>query len=205
MGNRSGAWQLPGSVRDRQSVSADWQRVDAGLIEGVALFEMKNVLGKHGHLTEIYRADWKLDDAGVEQVFQTVFEPGGVSAWHAHELTRDRLFVAVGTMSIVLYDARADSPSFGRINEFRLGSLRPGIVSVPPKVWHGVECLSKERAVLLNLVDRAYRYERPDHFRLPCDSDRIPYRWSRAAGAGSSQGAWPQDPADAKVALSPQR
>jgi dTDP-4-dehydrorhamnose 3,5-epimerase len=189
LGNRSGAWQLPGSARDRQSVTADWQRIDAGLIEGAALFEMKNVLGSQSHLTEIYRADWKLDDAGVEQVFQTVFEPGGVSAWHAHELTRDRLFVAVGTIRIVLYDGREDSPSFGRINEFRLGSLRPGIVSVPPKVWHGVECLSKERAVLLNLVDRAYRYERPDHFRLPPDSDRIPYRWSRAACAGSSRGA----------------
>lgn len=186
---RSAAWHLPGTVRDRQSVTADWQRVDAGLIEGVTLFEMKNVLGNQGHLTEIYRSDWKLDDAGVEQVFQTAFEPGGVSAWHVHELTRDRLFVAVGTMRIVLYDARADSPSCGRVNEFRLGSLRPGIVSVPPKVWHGVENLSNERAVLLNLVDRAYRYESPDHFRLPADSDRIPFRLTNATGAGSSTGA----------------
>jgi len=175
-------WQLRGSVRDEQSVTADWQRVDAGLIDGVALFEMKNVLGQHGHLTEIYRSDWKLDDAGVEQVFQTVFEAGGVSAWHAHELTRDRLFVSVGTMRIVLYDARPDSPSCGRVNELRLGAPRPGLVSIPPKVWHGVENLSSERAVLLNLVDRAYRYERPDHLRLPADSDQIPYRLCNARG-----------------------
>jgi dTDP-4-dehydrorhamnose 3,5-epimerase len=182
---RSGDWQHARSVRDRQSVTSDWQRVDAGLIDGVALFEMKNVLGHHGHLTEIYRSDWKLDDAGVEQVFQTFFEPGGVSAWHAHELTRDRLFVAVGTMRIVLYDARSDSPSHGRVNELRLGALRPGLVSIPPKVWHGVENLSNGSAVLLNLVDRAYRYERPDHFRLPADSDQIPYRLANAAGPGA--------------------
>jgi dTDP-4-dehydrorhamnose 3,5-epimerase len=182
---RSGTWQLPGSVRDRQSVTADWQRVEGGLIEGVALFEMKNVLGGPGYLTEIYRSDWKLDEAGVEQAFQTIFEPGGVSAWHAHELTRDRLFVAAGTMGIVLYDPRPDSPSRGRINEFRLGTLRPGLVSIPPKVWHGVENLSNERAVLLNLVDRAYCYERPDHFRLPADSDQIPYRLRNVAGRGS--------------------
>jgi dTDP-4-dehydrorhamnose 3,5-epimerase len=186
---RSGAWQLPGSVRDRQSVTVDWQRVEGGLIDGVALFEMKNVLGSHGHLTEIYRADWKLDEAGVEQVFQSVFEPGGVSAWHVHELTRDRLFVAAGAMRIVLYDPRPDSPSCGRINEFRLGSLRPGLVSVPPKVWHGVENLSNERAALLNLVDRAYCYERPDHFRLPADSDQIPYRFRKAVGPDAPQGS----------------
>ena len=181
----SGAWQLPGSVRDRQSVTADWQRVTDGLIDGAALFEMRNVLGPQGHLTEIYRADWKLDEAGVEQVFQSLFEPGGVSAWHAHEHTRDRLFVASGAMRIVLYDARVDSPSFGRVNEFRLGSLRPGVVSVPPKVWHGVENLSSGPALLLNLVDRAYRYEGPDHFRLPADSDQIPYRLLNAVRPGA--------------------
>lgn len=181
---RRSDWQLPGAQRDRQSVTADWQRVEAGPIDGVALFEMKNVLGPQGHLTELYRADWKLDDAGVEQVFQTIFEPGAVSAWHAHERTRDRLFVAIGAMRLVLYDARADSPSFGRINELRLGEMRPGIVSVPPRVWHGVENLSSERSLLVNLVDRAYVYERPDHFRLPADTDQIPYRFRNARSPG---------------------
>jgi dTDP-4-dehydrorhamnose 3,5-epimerase len=85
----------------------------------------------------------------------------------------------------VLYDARSDSPSHGRVNELRLGALRPGLVSIPPKVWHGVENLSNGSAVLLNLVDRAYRYERPDHFRLPADSDQIPYRLANAAGPGA--------------------
>lgn len=181
----SGGWLLPGSVPDQQSITADWQRVADGLIDGAALFEMKNVLGPHGHLTEIYRADWKLDEAGVEQVFQSVFEPGAISAWHAHEHTRDRLFVASGAMRIVLYDARVDSPSFGRANEFRLGALRPGIVSVPPKVWHGVENLGQEPALLLNLVDRAYRYDAPDHYRLPADSDQIPYRLRNAVRPGA--------------------
>ena len=181
----SSDWELPGSRRDAQSVTADWQRIDRKLIDGVSWLEMKNVLREGGHLTEVYRADWKLDDASVEQVFQTRFAAGGISAWHAHAHTRDRLFVAFGTMRIVLYDARADSPSFGRVNEFQLGTLRPGVVSIPPRVWHGVENLSDEPALLLNLVDRAYRYEQPDHYRLPPDSDQIPYRLRNARSAGS--------------------
>jgi dTDP-4-dehydrorhamnose 3,5-epimerase len=181
-------------VRDRQSITADWQQIDAGLIDGVALFEMKSVITQSGYLTEIYRADWKLDEACVEQVFQTVFEPGGISAWHAHELTRDRLFVAFGAMRIVLYDARPDSPSCGRLNELRLGSVRPGLVTVPPKVWHGVQNLSTDRALLLNLVDRSYRYEHPDHYRLPDDTDRIPYRFPSAGSSDAARRAFPRGP-----------
>jgi len=179
---RSGGWRLPGSVQDRQSITAEWRYVEEERIEGVELFEMKSVITHNGHLTEIYRADWKLDEAGVEQVFQRVLEPAGLSAWHVHEFTRDRLFVASGALRIVLYDARPDSTTFGRINEFRIGSVRPALLTIPPKVWHGVENLSCERALLLNLVDRAYRYEKPDHYRLPADSDQIPYRFR---GAGS--------------------
>ena len=34
-----------------------------------------------------------------------------------------------------------------------------------------------EPAVLLNLVNRAYQYEDPDHWRLPLGTDKIPYRF----------------------------
>lgn len=34
-------------------------------------------------------------------------------------------------------------------------------------------------AVLLNLADQAYRYEDPDHWRLPVNTDKIPYQFER--------------------------
>jgi dTDP-4-dehydrorhamnose 3,5-epimerase len=42
-------------------------------------------------------------------------------------------------------------------------------------VWHGVQNVHPGPGSLLNLVDRAYRYERPDHWRPP-NTDAIPYR-----------------------------
>jgi dTDP-4-dehydrorhamnose 3,5-epimerase len=30
---------------------------------------------------------------------------------------------------------------------------------------------------VLNLVDRAYSYEAPDHWSLPIDTEQIPYRF----------------------------
>jgi dTDP-4-dehydrorhamnose 3,5-epimerase len=78
---------------------------------------------------------------------------------------------------IALYDARPDSPTHGVVNEFRFGSLRPALVTVPPRIWHGVQNVGDGVAVVLNLVDRAYDYEDPDHWRVPADSAEIPYRF----------------------------
>lgn len=174
-------WKPPQAVRDRQSITRDWQPSGITLIEGVTVIEVKNVASNYGYLTEIFRKEWLTpDDAGVEQIFQSVLEPGAISAWHAHEVTTDRLFVSLGRMRIVLYDGRERSPTHGRLNEFRFGTVRPALVVVPPRVWHGVQNISTSIGVLLNAVNHAYEYERPDHYRLPLESDQIPYRFQGA-------------------------
>lgn len=169
------SWIIPGSVKDTQSITSDWQHVSQSLIEGVRVKEVRNVPKEAGQLTEIYRRDWDLDNLPVEQVFQGLLLPGAISGWHAHEYTTDRLFCNDGVLKIVLYDTRPESPTCGQINEFRFGSARPAMVVVPPKVWHAVKNIGQEQALLLNIVDRAYCYENPDHWRLPHDTESIPY------------------------------
>ena len=166
--------RIPGALKARQSVTADWDFTQ-DLIHGVLVKEINNVPKDNGVLTEVFRLDWALDGGRIEQVFQVTLKPGAISAWHVHDTTTDRLFVADGLMKIVLYDARDDAPTYGRINEFRLGALRPGLLVVPPGVWHGVQNIGPGGGRLLNLVDCAYRYADPDHWKLPPDSDRIPY------------------------------
>jgi dTDP-4-dehydrorhamnose 3,5-epimerase len=167
---------LPGAKKDAQSVTAEWQFLQS-LIEGVRFKEVRHVPKESGHLTEIWRREWALDAGPVDQVFQVFLKPGGVSAWHTHQKTVDRLFATHGLVKLVLYDARKDSVTQGRLNIFRIGAVRPTLVIVPPGVWHGVENISSEPSLLLNLVDHAYRYEDPDHWRLPMDTDLIPYRF----------------------------
>ncbi len=152
------------------------------LIAGVRLREVKNVCGgRGGHLTELYRSDWGLDDSSVDQVFQVVFEAGGISGWHAHRFTTDRLFVSYGQARIVLYDGRAGSPTHGRLNGFLCGLVRPGLVVVPPGIWHAVQNIHHGPSIVTNIVDRAYEYDDPDHWRLPIGSDKIPYRFAGIA------------------------
>ena len=165
---------LPGAVKAQQSVTADWS-VLRPEIDGVELIEVRNVLRDSGHVTEVLRAEWFAQAPTIDQVFQTTLEAGALSAWHAHLRTTDRLFVTSGQVKIVLFDARPDSSTRGRVAEFRLGERRPGLVIVPPGVWHGIKNLHARPSTVLNIVDRAYEYDDPDHWRLPPDAPQIPY------------------------------
>jgi dTDP-4-dehydrorhamnose 3,5-epimerase len=163
--------------KDASSITADWNSLQDP-IAGVRVREVKNVLKGNGDvLCEVFRRDWLLDEGVVEQVFQSVIGPGNVSAWHVHRHTTDRLFVSQGVLRIVLYDAREGSATRERINEYRFGAVRPALLIIPPGVWHGVQNISNTPALLLNLVDSAYCYEDPDHWRLPADTEKIPYRF----------------------------
>lgn len=169
---------LEGSRKDRQSITADWEPLQP-FIHKVEVRTVSNVIKDNGVLTEVYRRDWCLDTLDVAQVFQVMLVPGGISAWHAHQFATDRLFVNHGTLKVILYDARQSSPTYGLLNEFRCGLMRPTLIVVPPGVWHGVQNIAEVPGSLLNVVDRAYTYEDPDHWRLPWDSEQIPYRFSQ--------------------------
>jgi dTDP-4-dehydrorhamnose 3,5-epimerase len=168
---------ISGCAKDPQTVRADWLPAQR-LIEGVVVRESRHLIKGEGLLTEIFRADWNLDEGAVGQVFEVRLGGEEVSAWHAHRFTRDRLFVTHGAARVVLYDARLGCPTYGVVNEFRLGSPRPTLVLVPPGVWHGVQNVRRGQSRVLNIVDKAYSYEDPDHWRLPPETPRIPYRFT---------------------------
>lgn len=168
---------LPEMQKDGQSITADWLPLQP-LIEGVQVREVRNVAKPRGGLlTEVFRQDWGLDAGKIDQVFQNVLEPGQITGWHAHRDTTDRIFINWGLIKTVLYDGREQSPTHGRVNVFQFGLVRPALVIVPPGVWHAVQNVASTPSALLNLVDKAYQYEDPDHWRLPIETDLIPYRF----------------------------
>lgn len=173
----SDAWRPDGAVKDRQTITARWTPSAQRLIDGVSVREVLNVPKANGYLTEMYRRDWAESAGAIDQIFQVVLDPGAISAWHAHANTIDRLFVSYGRMRIVLYDGREDSPTHGMLNEFRFGTIRPAMIHVPARVWHGVQNVDAGVSILVNVVDRAYDYDDPDHWRVPADSPEIPFAW----------------------------
>ena len=173
-----GQWLIAGAERDPRSITKDWTPVSLELIDGVQIRDMRAVPTGYGFLIEMFRSEWQPENQHVDQIFTSCLMPGSVSAWHAHEDTVDRLFVMHGIIHVALYDGREDSPTRGRTNNFRLSPLRPSLVIVPKRVWHGVKNVGADPAYLINAVDRAYQYDSPDHWRAPYDSPEIPFRFS---------------------------
>jgi dTDP-4-dehydrorhamnose 3,5-epimerase len=174
-GAAGGVMHLEGT-KDTQSVTASWDFTQA-LIDGVTLFEVKNVLADHRRLTEVFRAEWEPSRLPVLQVYQVCLSPGFVSDWNCHKSNLDRLFIGTGHIKLVLFDGRQNSRSIGRINELHLGEARPGLVAIPPGVWHGFQCFGPASGLIVSLPSQPFDYESPDHYRLPSDTPEIPYRW----------------------------
>jgi dTDP-4-dehydrorhamnose 3,5-epimerase len=164
--------------KDAAHIDRHWH-VDRRLIEGVRVHDVRNVVTANGVTTELYRPDWGMVDGPVRQVIHVALRGGALSAWHQHRLRWDFLFVVGGHLRVVLHDPRPDSPTLGQVDVFHLSPARPSLLAVPPWVWHGVQNLSTDTSCFVNMFDRPYDYADPDEWRLPPDTDVIPYRFAR--------------------------
>ena len=170
------------ACKDGQLVTSDWQILQER-IDGVHIHEVRHVPRDHGVITEMYRSEWDPTGLPVVHSYQSRLFPGAIGAWSCHARSIDRLFVNQGHVKLVLFDGREDSPNYGQVNEVHCGDVRPMFVVVPIGVWHGLQNLGTTDALMINFPTLAYDYADPDHYRLPWDTHRIPYRWTGASAA----------------------
>lgn len=146
------------------------------MIEGVVTKKLRLMPDDRGWLMEILRSDWDLFEK-FGQVYVTTAYPQVVKAWHMHKKQIDNITCVKGMMKLVLYDDREESRTKGEVNEFVIGEKNPTLVKVPQRVWHGFKSMGDETAFFINVPTELYSYEEPDEFRLPPDTDKIPYNW----------------------------
>lgn len=168
---------LSGAKKDVPTASQDGKLIRPE-IDGVVIHEVRNIPYENGVLTELFRFDWELTSDPIPHLYQVRMFRGIVNAWHAHQKCTDRLFVHVGHMKIVLYDAREQSKTRGRVIEVFSGEMRPAVIIIPPGVWHGVQNLGSADCLYLNFPTHQYEYQDPDNYRMPYDSPEIPYVWA---------------------------
>lgn len=173
---------LQGARKDGQQVTNQWQSLQQK-IDGVIVREVLHVPRDHGVITEMFRPEWDPSGSPVAQIYQSRLFPAAIGAWSCHMKSIDRLFVSQGLLKIVLFDGREDSSTFGRLMEMHVGDARPAFLIIPIGVWHGLQNVGAVDALLLNFPTRAYDYEDPDHYRLPYDSEQIPYSWTQNSAA----------------------
>ncbi len=153
----------------------------AALIDGVGARRARVLPDERGRLGEIMRADdpWFVK---FGQVYFTTTYPGVVKAWHFHKLQTDHFYVLRGAIKVGLYDARTDSPTHGEVNELYLSEHLPGLLRIPPGVYHGWMCVSDCECFVVNVTTECYDYKQPDEFRADPHDNDIPYDWARRDG-----------------------
>lgn len=151
------------------------------LIHGVDLKPLRVHPDERGMLAEILRSDEKIFRKFGQVYFTTAF-PGVVKGWHYHRIQWDYFTCIHGDVKLVLYDAREDSPTRGKVNEFFLGLRNPLLVVIPPGVYHGFKCIGTEECLMVNIPTEPYHASRPDEYRIPWNDPSVPYDWARRDG-----------------------
>jgi dTDP-4-dehydrorhamnose 3,5-epimerase len=153
----------------------------SALIHDVTFRPTRPVPHEDGHVAEVARASWDILGGPIVQVHTTTTFPSRVRAWGLHQRSTDRLFVVHGLVRIVVFDGRLDSPTCGVVNEFMVSEKNPGLLVVPPNLYHGWKNIGTTEAVLINMPSEMYNHEAPDALDLPYDSDAavriVPYRF----------------------------
>ncbi len=150
-------------------------------IDGLRFRPTRPVPHEDGTVAEVARAAWPEIDLPVLQVHITTTLPGRTRAWGLHQESTDRLFVVHGLVSIVVYDGRMESPTYRSVNEFRVSERNPGLLVIPPNLFHGWKNIGVDEAYIINMPSSQYAHDAPDALDLPYESPEaetiVPFRW----------------------------
>ena len=86
----------------------------------------------------------------------------------------------MGSIKLVLYDEREDSPTRGKLQEIFAGEDNYCLITVPPNVWNGFKGLGVEPAIVANCATEPH--DPSEMVRSDPFSDRIPYDWNLKHG-----------------------
>jgi dTDP-4-dehydrorhamnose 3,5-epimerase len=90
--------------------------------------------------------------------------------------------ISQGQVKVVPYDSRPDSPTFGLVNEIYRTDLDRNLMVIPAFVFHAHRNIGTTDALFVSMPTRAYQHDDPDVYRLPIDSDEVPYRFDNRQG-----------------------
>jgi dTDP-4-dehydrorhamnose 3,5-epimerase len=168
-------------VKDKASVSADGTPL-AQLPHGVTFRDLPLHIDERGSVRELYDPRWQWHRDPLVFVYCFTLRPGFIKGWGLHLKHEDRYFVLRGEMEVVMYDERPDSPTRGQVSSVVLSEYHGRLMNIPAGVWHANRNLGRTDAVVINFPTIQYDHADPDKFRLPLDTDRIPYRFHDPRG-----------------------
>ncbi|MFW6033393.1 MAG: hypothetical protein ACOCTI_08480 [Phycisphaeraceae bacterium] len=99
------------------------------------------------------------------QINYSLMYPAVVKAWHRHHRQTDFWLCLHGHLKVGVH-RDGDNQSWALVT----GEKRPGVVVIPPTLWHGAATVGPDSAGLLYYVTHQYDPAAPDEDRRAFDS-----------------------------------
>lgn len=127
-------------------------------MEGVIIKNLTKYEDERGWLAEIFRSDEIETNPVMGYVSAT--KPGIMRGPHEHQYQTDIFaFIGPGSVELMLWDNRKDSPTFGEKIMVEVGEENPTMAIVPPGVVHAYKNIGNIDAWCINLPDKLYKGE----------------------------------------------
>lgn len=149
------------------------------MINGVIQSSLKQFhddRGKVMHMLRVTDAHFK----GFGEVYFSWIYPDIIKAWHKHEKMIMNYAVPIGSIKVVLYDDRVESPSFGEFNEFYMNSENYYLLTIPNGIWYGFKVVGDKSAMIVNCS--TIPHDPQEILRISPFDSLIPYSWDTKHG-----------------------
>lgn len=139
------------------------------MIEGVKQVELKANVDDRGYLIEILRASDPHFTKFGQIYLVGDFSSGTIRAFHKHNILWDWFFISHGAAKFVLVDDRKGSKTYKQIDSYVISSRNPGLLVIPPGVYHGWMALEDDTQ-MISTASEVYNRDKPDEERISPDT-----------------------------------
>lgn len=160
--------------RDVQTVTGDGAPTRR-LTHGVQIKKLPTHVDERGSLMELFDPRWKWHPDPLIYAYCFTIRPGYAKGWSLHQQHQDRYVLLQGEMELVLYDPRKDSLTCGEVCKISLNEYDRCLINVPINVWHADHNRGSKDVLAVNFPTTPYEHANPDKYRLPLNTDLIPY------------------------------
>lgn len=144
------------------------------MIHGINIFPLKQIPLDKG---DVWHGLKNTDDEykGFGEVYFSNINPDQIKGWKKHTETTLNLIVLRGEIEFVFYDDRKDSKTYGRFYNVKASESNEKYcrISVSPGIWMAFRCISKEHALLMDVIDQPHSDKESERKNL----EEISYNW----------------------------
>ncbi len=144
------------------------------MIHDVEITPLKIIPDDRGKVMHMLRNDSPIFRSFGEIYFSTIYKDS-IKAWHLHKNSTLNYACIKGSVKLVLFDERPESPSKGKYQEISLSPENYFLVTIPPNIWNGFKGLYKPESIIANCLNLPHNEK--EMVRKDYSDKKFNYKW----------------------------